>query len=85
MGVLIGALYGAWQRWGLGQGPRPDAVTRPLVGTAIRLVALLAAVFIVQRFTDADRLFLVVGIMVSYGLVFAVTMWKVAWKKNSKL
>jgi hypothetical protein len=84
LGVLIGGAYGAWQRWGLGQGPQPDAVGRPLAGTAVRLVTLFVAVFAVLRFTNAHRLFLVLGIMVSYGLMFAVTMWKVVWKKNGK-
>ena len=84
LGMLIGTGYGALQRWGLGQGPQPDSVGRPLAGTAIRLLTLLVAVFAVLRFTNADRLFLVVGIMVSYGLMFAVTMWKVVCKKNGK-
>jgi dolichol kinase len=84
LGVVIGTAYGALQRWGLGRGPRPDAVGRSLAGTAARLLTLLVAVFVVLRFTHADRRFLVVGIMVSYGLMFAVTMWKVVWKHNGK-
>ena len=84
LGVLIGAAYGALQRRGLGQGPLPDAVGISLAATAVRLGILLLVVFAVLRFTSADRLFLVVGIMVSYGLMFAITMWKVVSRKNGK-
>ena len=84
LGVLIGSVYGALQRRGLGEGPRPDAVGRPLTGTAMRLLGLLVVVFALLRFTNADRVALVVGIMISYGLMFTVTMWKVIWKKNNK-
>ena len=84
MGVVIGGAYGAVQRWGLGKGPQPDAIGRPLAGSVVRLLGLLLVVFVVLRFTNADRVSLVVGIMISYGLMFAVTMWKVIWKKNDK-
>jgi len=85
LGVLIGAAYGVLQRRGLGEGPQPNAVVKPLAATAIRLGLLVVVVLAVLRFTTADRLFLAVGIMVSYGLMFAVTMWKVVCKKNGKI
>jgi len=85
LGVLIGGAYGALQRRGLGKGPQPDAIGRPLAGVAVRLLGLVLAVFAVLWFTNADRVFLVVGIMISYGFMFAVTIGKVIWKKNDKV
>ena len=84
LGVLIGVAYGAFQRWGLRDGPRPDAVGRSLAGSAVRLVALLLAVLAVLQFTDANRVFLALGIMVSYGVTFVMMMWRVMWKKSDK-
>ena len=84
LGVLIGVVYAALQRWSLHDGPRPNAVVRPLAGSVVRLVALMLAVLAVLRFTDANRVFLVIGIMVSYGVMFVMMMWRVMWKKNDR-
>jgi hypothetical protein len=82
LGVAIGAAYGLWQRWGMGAGPKPDAVRGAFAGLVVRLIALVAAIFLALRFTEANRMWLIGGVMVSYGLLFAAMMCKVLLKKK---
>ena len=84
LGAVIGAAYGALQRRGLGKGPHPNAVGRSVAGSAVRLIVLMLAVLAIFRFTDADRVFLVAGTMVSYGLTFVVMVWGALWRKSGK-
>jgi hypothetical protein len=71
-GVAIGVVYGLLQRRGLGKGPAPYKVSGAFIGATLRLLGLMVAVLLVLKFTEADRLWLVGGLMVSYGVVFGI-------------
>ncbi len=82
IGAVIGTVYGLVQRRSMGAGPKPAAVGGAFAGAIIRLAILLLVVFLVVRFTTANRLWLAGAVMVSYGIVFVVMMLKVLWKNN---
>ncbi len=82
LGVVIGLAYGWAQRWGMGRGPKPDAVGGAFAGAIIRLALLLVVIYLALRFTAASRLWLIGAVMASYGVVFLAMMLKVLWKKN---
>ena len=81
---MIGGSYAAFQRRGLGNGPSPDTAGSTLARLVARLVVLMLALLAILRFTNADRVFLVVGIMVAYAIGFGTMMWSVLWKKSDK-
>jgi Mn2+/Fe2+ NRAMP family transporter len=81
-GLFIGAAYGVIQRRCMGGSLQPEAASRSSLWAVARLTALMATVFIVLRVTDADRILLVVGVMVSYGLMFGMTMMSVFRNKS---
>ena len=82
LGAAIGVVYGLLQRWGLGKGPNPHAATGAFVGAAARLIGLMVTVLLVLRWTNADKLWLVGALMVSYGLVFGFSMLTTLLNKN---
>ena len=84
LGVVMGTAYGACQWWGVRHGLRPDAVAKPLAGSVVRLGALILMGLAILQLTDADRVSLAIGIMASYGAMFAMMMWRVVWKKSDK-
>ena len=76
LGVAIGAGFGLLQRWALARGPQLDGVGRAFGGAVLRFVALLVAIGLVWRFTGANRVWLIGGIMGAYGILFVATMIK---------
>jgi hypothetical protein len=82
LGVVIGAVYGLLQRRGLGKGPDPYKVGGAFLGATVRLVGLMIAVFLALRFAGADKLWLVGGLMVAYGVVFGISMLGTLVKKT---
>jgi uncharacterized membrane protein len=81
-GAVIGVVYGLLQRRGLGKGPKPHNAAGAFLGAAARLAGLMATVVLVLWWTEADRLWLVGAVMVSYGLVFGFSMLTTLLNKN---
>jgi hydrogenase/urease accessory protein HupE len=82
LGAVIGLIYGYWQRRAMGAGPKPEGAGRAFTVAVIRLTALMVAVYIAIRFTDANRLWLVGGVMAAYGIMFTGTMLRTMLKKK---
>ncbi len=82
LGAVLGLGYGLWQRRTMGDGPRPGTVGGAAVGAVVRLAALLVAIWLVLQYTVASRLWLVGGVMVSYGLVLVATVLQATRKKK---